>query len=34
LLPGIGVAGVENTVLVTAQGLEKLNLHPEEIIVC
>ena len=26
LLPGIGVAGVENTVLVTAQGLEKLNL--------
>lgn len=34
LLPGIGVAGVENTVLVTAQGLEKLNLHPEEVIVC
>ncbi len=34
LLPGIGVAGVENTVLVTARGLEKLNLHPEEIIVC
>lgn len=32
VLPGIGVAGVENTVVVTAQGLEKLTFSPEEII--
>ena len=31
VLPGVGVAGVENTVLVTADGLEKLTLYPEEI---
>lgn len=33
VLAGVGVAGVENTVLVTADGLEKLTLFPEEITV-
>jgi len=33
VIPGVGVAGVENTVLVTASGLEKLTLYPEEITV-
>ncbi len=31
VLPGVGVAGVENTILVTSHGLEKLTQAPEEI---
>lgn len=30
VFPGLGVAGVENTYLVTASGLEKLTLTPDE----
>ena len=32
VLPGIGAVGVENTYLVTADGVRKLTLSPEEII--
>jgi len=32
VIPGVGVAGVENTILVTEQGLEKITILPEEII--
>lgn len=29
VIPGVGVAGVENTILVTDQGLEKITIVPE-----
>ncbi len=32
VIPGVGVAGAENTILVTEQGLEKITILPEEII--
>lgn len=32
IIPGVGVVGVENTILVTEQGLEKITILPEEII--
>lgn len=33
VIPGVGVAGVENTVLVTDEGLEKITVLPEEIFI-
>ena len=33
IFPGEGVVGIENTFLVTEQGLEKLNHFPDEIMV-
>jgi len=33
IFPGQGVVGIENTQLVTAQGLESLNTYPDEIVV-
>lgn len=32
VIPGVGVAGVENTILVTEEGLEKITILPEAII--
>ena len=32
VLPGIGAVGIENTYLVTSQGVEKLTNAPEEVI--
>ena len=32
VLPGIGPVGIENSWVVTAEGLEKLTTAPEEII--
>ena len=32
VIPGTGVAGVENTILVTPNGLEKITTYPEDII--
>ena len=32
IMPGFGVTGVENTVLVTESGLEKITVYPEDII--
>ncbi len=32
VLPGVGPLGIENSWVVTAEGLEKLTLAPEEII--
>lgn len=33
VFPGEGVVGIENTFVVTAQGMEKLNRFPDEIVV-
>jgi len=32
IIPGLGAAGVENTLLVTDRGLEKITIYPEDII--
>lgn len=32
VFPGEGIAGVENTFVITAHGMEKLNSYPEEIV--
>jgi Xaa-Pro dipeptidase len=32
IIPGLGATGVENTLLVTDQGLEKITVYPEDII--
>lgn len=32
VMPGLGVIGVENTLLVTDRGLEKITVYPEDII--
>ena len=32
VLPGVGPLGIENSWVVTAEGLEKLTTAPEEII--
>ncbi len=33
ILPGIGIAGLENTYLVTVDGLESLNTASEELVI-
>jgi Tfp pilus assembly protein PilX len=33
IIPGIGIAGIENTYRVTARGLESLNLSGEQLVV-
>ena len=34
IFPGEGVVGIENTFLVTVQGMEKINTFPDEIVIC
>ena len=34
IFPGEGVVGIENTFLVTAQGMEKINTFPDEMVIC
>jgi Xaa-Pro aminopeptidase len=34
IFPGEGVVGIENTFLVTEQGVEKINTFPDEIVIC
>jgi Xaa-Pro dipeptidase len=34
VFPGEGVVGIENTFLVTKQGMEKINTFPDEIFIC
>jgi Xaa-Pro aminopeptidase len=34
VFPGEGIAGVENTFMVTEAGMKKLNIFPDEIFVC
>jgi len=34
VFPGEGVVGIENTFLVTEQGMEKINTFPDEIVIC
>jgi Xaa-Pro aminopeptidase len=34
IFPGEGVVGIENTFLVTEQGMEKVNTFPDEIVIC
>ena len=34
VFPGLGVVGIENTLVVTDRGLKSLNLFPYEIVIC